>query len=283
MAFSNSGLQLLSVNVLLSINDFSLSSTSLLLIPTRSQFLSSRDEEDPITRENQTSLLAMMLPKNLNIYWVVASSVAIWFLFIHAPPFIIRRKFYQDIPMATHLAGAYTIYLACMFNTMFTPSTLHGKARPWHIWIGRVGMVSGVVSFVIGLYCAWWPYREMAPPLGFSIGITVGGVMQVLTQKNGYLAIKRFGLLKREVEEMVRLNQRGEPLEKLKQEKEAALRSHIYNMVCLFVVACGIPAGLRIADMLPQMLGPLRMIAVIVLTQVAVKPYGDTFIKSRDS
>jgi len=104
--------------------------------------------------------------------------------------------------------------------------------------------------------------------------------MQILTQKNGYNAIRRFGRLKLEVEAMEKANKRGEVLDKLKEEKEGALRSHIYNMVCLFVAACGIPAGLRLADMLPELLGPLRLVAVIALTQVAIKPYGDTFITS---
>jgi hypothetical protein len=85
--------------------------------------------------------------------------------------------------------------------------------------------------------------------------------------------------LKGEVEEMELAGKKGEELEKLKKEKEGALRSHIYNMVgLLFVAACGIPAGVRIADLLPEILGPLRIVGVIALTQWVIKPYGDTFI-----
>lgn len=272
-----------SINALLSIKAHLIVVSSSCLEASASQILSHSDNDEPhhslCHQEDRTDTpLLTMIPKNLNVYWVVASSVAIWFLFIHAPPLLISRKVFQDAAMSTHMAGAYTIYLACVFNTMLTPSTLHGNARPWHVWVGRIGMVAGIISFILGLYCAWWPYREIIPPLGFSIGITFGGIMQILSQKNGYRAICKFKRLKLEVEEMERGGKKGEELETLKDEKEVALRSHIYNMVALFVAACGIPAGIRIADMLPEIMGPLRVGGVIALTQWAIKPYGDTFI-----
>jgi hypothetical protein len=68
--------------------------------------------------------------------------------------------------------------------------------------------------------------------------------------------------------------------EECKRQKESALRTHIYNMIGLFVAACGIPAGMRIADMLPEGLGVARLIGVIVLFQLIAKPLRDSYIKS---
>ena len=246
-------------------------STAVLVHPTASH----PNEQDLGGIPNMGTLL-----KNVSIYWIFASSIAIWFLFVHSPTFIIRRKVYNDWPLATHMIGAYTIYLACIVNTLFTPSTLGGKARPWHVWIGRIAMISGLVSFGLGLYCAWWPYRPITPPMGFSLGITIGGIAQIFTQRSGYLAIKRFNALKAKVNDMERSKKQGDELEELKKQKESALRTHIYNMVALFVAACGIPAGMRIADMLPEKFGIVRLIGVIVGFQLIAKPFGDTYIKS---
>ena len=221
-----------------------------------------------------------MIPKNLTIYWALASSIAIWFLFIHAPEFVIRRKVYADFPLGTHLIGAYSIYLACIFNTLFTPSTLNGEARPWHIWIGRVGMVSGLLSFGFGLFCAWWPYRPIRPPLGFSIGITIGGIAQIATQRAGYRAIQRFYVLKAKLTELEEAKAASEEIEELKKQKESALRAHVYNMVTLFVAACGIPAGLRIAEVLPNSMGAVREIGVIAFLLFMCRPFGDSYFKS---
>ena len=221
-----------------------------------------------------------MLLKNVTFYWVFASSIAFWFILIHAPAFIIQRKVYNDWPLATHVIGASTIYLACVVNTLFTPSTLGGKARPWHVWIGRIAMIAGLVSFGLGAFCSWWPYRETRPPMAFSIGITLGGIGQVIAQCIGYNAIRRFKALKARLEDMEEAKIQEDELEECKRQKESALRTHIYSMIALFVAACGIPAGMRIADMLPEWLGLTRLIGVIVLFEVMVKPFGDTYIKS---
>lgn len=224
------------------------------------------------------SKLDNMMPNNLSIYWVFATSIACWFLFLHSPPFIIRRKVFQDFPLAAHMVGAYTIYLTCIFNTMFTPSSLHGKARPFHVWIGRIGMVMGLISFALGLFCAWWPYRQVRPPFAFSFGVTIGGLAQIAAQRRGYRAIRRFRTLKAEVEEKEKMGLKREELDELKQAKESALRNHIYNMVALFVAACGIPAGLRLSEFLPSSLEAVGLIVIIVSFQAVIKPFGDTYV-----
>jgi hypothetical protein len=221
------------------------------------------------------------MPSNLSIHWIIASSIAVWFLFIHSPPFLIKRNVLSDFPFATHMFGAYTIYLSCMFNTLFTPSSLRGKARPFHIWIGRIGMISGIVSFVFGFYCAWWPSRLTRPPLGFSIGITIGGLAQIVTQYVGYVAIQKYQKITTKLKEMDASNIQENEVEKMKQQSQGALRTHVYNMVFLFVAACGIPAGLRIADMLPASWGIARTIGIIILFELMGKAFGDSYFKSK--
>lgn len=247
-----------------------------MLVAATSQALSPVSQPEDNNQGGPFSQLDNMMPNNLSIYWVFATSIACWFLFLHSPPFIIRRKVFQDFPLAAHMFAAYTIYLTCIFNTMLTPSSLHGKARPFHVWIGRIGMVMGLISFALGLFCAWWPYRQ--PPFGFSFGITIGGVAQIAAQRAGYRAIRRFRTLKAEVEEKERVGSKREELDELKQAKESALRSHIYNMVSLFVAACGIPAGLRLSEFLPSCLEAVGLIVIIVSFQAVIKPFGDTYV-----
>ena len=57
-----------------------------------------------------------------------------------------------------HLIGAYSIYLVCVHNTLLTPSTFKGAARLFHIWIGRIGLVLGVIGFITGAILVWFIY-----------------------------------------------------------------------------------------------------------------------------
>jgi hypothetical protein len=84
---------------------------------------------------------------------------------------------------------------------MLTPSSLNGKARRSHVIVGRIGMVAGVLGFVFGCVCSWWPTRDR-PPFSFSIGITISGSFQVLYQFLGYTAIRKYQPLKQQIIEI---------------------------------------------------------------------------------
>lgn len=45
------------------------------------------------------------LGKNISVYWLFATCLCVWFLFLHSLPVIAERRMYHDIPLATHLAG----------------------------------------------------------------------------------------------------------------------------------------------------------------------------------
>lgn len=89
--------------------------------------------------------------KMLNIYWILTTSLLVWFLFIHSPPYLskrVREIESYNVPFILHLFGAYVISLACISNSLFTPSTMGGKSKPYHILVGRIGMVGGIIAFI---------------------------------------------------------------------------------------------------------------------------------------
>lgn len=139
-------------------------------------------------------------------------------------------------------------------------------------------MIAGVIGFLLGLYCAWSPTRP-GHDQGFAIGITIGGAMQIMAQAVGYVSIRKYQRLKREVDDltsfvaseggsgdeiyygsldedgngtsaaMVQMQQSpSTKLEQLTLERDDALKMHIKSMLGLFVVACGVPASIRIAE-----------------------------------
>ena len=87
--------------------------------------------------------------------WAAATSLCIYFLFIYAPKHLVSRK--TDIPplLIIHLIGAYSIYLACVHNILITPRCFNGRARPFHVWIGRFGLIVGVMGFVSRVIVTW--------------------------------------------------------------------------------------------------------------------------------
>lgn len=148
---------------------------------------------------------------------------------------------------------------------MVTPSsTAFGtRSKFMHTWVGRVGMVSGVISFVLGAFLSWsrlGKVGEGGTSLGFALPISIGGIAQLFSQYNGYMAIKKYKLLKQDIEtqrEEGKRNRvskkeqikRAQDIEVLQIEQRKALRLHIGNMISLFVSACGIPAGIRLAEL----------------------------------
>jgi hypothetical protein len=217
--------------------------------------------------------------ENLTAFWIGASALCVWFLFFHAPPFILERKVYRDIPLAAHLGSAYTIYLACLVNSLFTPSTLkYGKEL--HTIIGKIGMVSGFVSFTLGFYCSW--LRPVTPPLSFSIGITIGGIAQIVSQIVGWRAIQNFQRISNEEQKLWNDgNAQRDPqkLADLEGKKRASLMTHVYNMVALYTVACGAPALLRATGMVfPGRMGVSGLLVSVVFLNLLVKPFGDTYL-----
>lgn len=192
------------------------------------------------------------LPPTFNFPWVIATALCFWFLFIHAPMTISSDKFFKPRLLWVHLFCVYTIYLVCV-QTVFNPFTLNGAARPFHIWAGRIGLILGVVGFYTGLILTWF-LMDPRKDLGFSVGITYGGIAQMQAQYMGYHAIKRYQQVKAKIEAEEYQNQ--QELLTLEDEQDEHLRTHITSMINLFVLACGIPGLVRLVGINPVYLLP---------------------------
>lgn len=208
------------------------------------------------------------LHKNINLPWFAATGLAVWFLFIHTPSFWIHRKLIaRDVILAIHIIAASTIYLSCAHNCLFTPTfpNIFGKSSKFmHVWVGRIAMVAGIISFSLGAFLAWSRLgldTVGGTTLAFALPITIGGIAQLNAQYNGYFAIRQFKSLENDIN--VKLRQTEEPavpkerkaylteeINILKLSQRKALRKHIGNMISLFVSACGIPAGIRLAELM---------------------------------
>lgn len=184
---------------------------------------------------------------NTSIYfiitWVISTTLCIWFLFHHAPAHLSHKATIHPL-VYPHLIGAYSIYLVCVHNTLLTPSTFKGAARLFHIWIGRIGLVLGIMGFITGAILVWFIY-DYTENWGFSIGITFGGCQQMVAQYRGYKAIRSYQNIKVQISSG---EYNKEELIALQDEQDKHLSLHIENMVALFVMACGIPALIRISE-----------------------------------
>ena len=223
----------------------------------------------------------MGLPKNLSIYWTISTVLAFWFLFIHAPPILIKRKAFNDVPFMLHLFGAYSVYLGCVFNALMTPSTAGGRARVWHIRVGRFAMIGGIFGVVFGFWKSWIPFGAVS--MDFAIPISIGGISQLIAQYIGYSSIKQFQRLKAQIQEMEASGiESSAELDGLKDDKEKALKRHIISMIALFAAACGTPAAMRVAELF----GSNQLILVIVFIisiQIMINPFALSYTKPKNT
>jgi len=191
------------------------------------------------------------------VYWGIATSVGIWFFAIHTPVVTRGRALLKDPLFATHLVGAGTIYAACIHNMIRPPK----MGRTAHIVIGRLGYILGTVGFGTGLVLTWSRIALKDP--GFSIGITIGGVLQMVSQWNGYKAILAW-------------RKATKP-----NDHEVQIRKHIGNMVSLFSMACGIPAAIRLSQAVAGD-NPLVLVGFIFSSNWMATKYMQTIFRQRD-
>lgn len=184
------------------------------------------------------------LPPNLfHPAWIVATAVCVWFLFRYAPRFLSAKKNGISTLLSLHLVGVYSVYLACVHNTVLTPSTLGGYAKPLHVWVGRFGLLFGIVGAATGFYLAWFVYEGDST---FAVGVTIGGVSQLFCEYHGYLAVRRYQAVSAEIAAA----SNETPTKELRDARDEHLVAHVDNMIGLFVLACGIPGVIRLAEVL---------------------------------
>ena len=225
--------------------------------------------------EKDTPKCAKAVPATLNIYWILGTCLCVWFLWIYSPSLLFAMDYIPPL-LYVHLFGVYSIYMACVHNTLLTPSTLGGAARPFHIWVGRYGLILGVFGFVTGFYLTWLT-PDVTNPLGFSIGITSGGIAQMVSEFLGYKAIRKYKEIKSTLEASPHMDE-AERFQ-LEDEQDKCLILHIDAMIGLFFLACGIPAMIRLVGT------GLWLLLFIILAYVCVvalsKSYADKILDKR--
>jgi hypothetical protein len=199
--------------------------------------LETNDSSPSLPQQRPQSYWCSHLPPgstNLYACWTAATAICVWFLFVHAPPTLRHRYPIGGIPplLWFHLIGAGGVYLGCVHNAICTPSIV---GPVWHGTVGRIALILGIVGFCTGLILA---ARKIANDPVFAIGITIGGVAQMVCQYYGYVSIKRYQTLRDETERSSSQS----------AEMQTALEGHVANMISLFVQACGIPALIRLAE-----------------------------------
>ena len=227
-------------------------------------------------------------------YWLAASSLAIWFLFVHAPVWLwhqdVTRR--QDPWLLLHLCGASGIYLACVHNALFTPSTPMPLARLFairtnaddndmpvtcrcaHVWFGRLGMILGVLGVTTGAYMVW--IRQEGERF-FGIGVAIGGALQLYAQFFGWKAIREYQRLNQVLRDNEKSSSSEEERQQVVQAKEKALQIHIGYMVGLFCCACGIPAAIRFSDD-----SFIRIVLAVGFLNLLAHGFGQTFLGKVD-
>lgn len=246
-------------------------------------------------------LLSSWLPShtvhpNLNGPWILASTLAIWFIVLYTPIFWFQRQLpTHDITLAAHIVCAGTMYLSCAHNCLVTPSCINvctgQPSKTIHIWVGRIAMITGIISFILGVYVTWsrlnLPKELGGTDLRFGIPMTIGGIFQLVLQYHGYYAIRLYQSLGREIEYKVQhqqhmnadavvsvtiqqQQQQYSELYELKLLQRNALQKHIGCMICLFVGACGIPASVRLADIITGGHGKDIISIIIILFLIGV-------------
>lgn len=204
-------------------------------------------------------------------YWLAATALAFWFLAIHVPQyFITNHEERGDLLLHLHIVCAGGIYVACVHNAWCTPhsqryagrfprdtaagatSHHHHLSRISHVWIGRIGMLLGVLGLVTGYYMVWIRPRldSSARPVDstFGIAISIGGGFQLWAQIMGWRAIRNYQKIKEQQQTVVEEHATPHQLARLDEQAKDALRKHVGYMIGLFCCACGIPAALRIAN-----------------------------------
>mmetsp|Transcript_2868 Transcript_2868/g.6579 ORF Transcript_2868/g.6579 Transcript_2868/m.6579 type:complete len:247 (-) Transcript_2868:90-830(-) len=174
---------------------------------------------------------------NLNAYWILGTALGLWFLFVHTPLVLSTRIW--DISFMLHLGVTAVLYLACMWNTFHTPS--HGtRYKVLHVWFGRIAVLMNIVGlgsgflklYVIGSSQPGKPYGGT-----FALGMTISGFLNIGVLCSGMISI----FLWRHEEDPAR--------------RKSLLGLHQACMIGVFLVACGIPASIRLGEVLWQVAG----------------------------
>ncbi|OQR97974.1 hypothetical protein ACHHYP_09370 [Achlya hypogyna] len=136
---------------------------------------------------------------NFSVWWLIGAVLSLWFTAYKGLAVLFGSATTESGKpvgpvFAIHLVTCCLISWICIWNLFHTPS--HGPIyRTMHVVLGRSAMISGVLSAGAGFYAAWWE-RYDTSNLGFTIGVSVGGCLQLVAQTAGWYFIRQRNVLK---------------------------------------------------------------------------------------
>jgi hypothetical protein len=258
-----------------------------------------RPSMDPWPISRVCKATGTLLCQRVTIFWVAGTGLALWLFLIHGPTTQHDRPVRQDPLLLIHILGAASIYFACIHNSLLTPS-LGSFVRFCHVNLGRAGFVMGVASFITGFILSVTRIRVTNPR--FPIRIATGA-FQMYAQYQGYQAIQRYRDLKRQEELLLSRGSDETPRSDeasvtcylrltesteftsiartvLADQKEEAIRQHISAMIPLFVLACGIPAIIRVSESISDRV--VVLLAFVGFMQLVSMFYTKAFLATRN-
>lgn len=192
------------------------------------------------------------------VYWIGAVSLLAWFFFVHSPP-IVLKSFHRPL-FNTHIVGVGWLCLACIHNTLITPSI----RRDQHAVIGTSGLYFGAAGYVSGMVLA---IQSFSIDPVFAIAISTGGTISGFAAITGYRDIQKYKKIEAELKSTsstLSTQQRSA----LNKESSKYLKSHIQSMLGLFIMGCLLPAAIRVVEE-SQKEGLYIAVAVIGFNMIA--------------
>lgn len=122
---------------------------------------------------------------NINAWLLIGAALSVYFTAGKGIPLLLDPS--TGPWFFTHLATAMLVSWLCFWNLVYTP--FHGGChRVSHVYSGRLSIAVGVISFLTGLATTWYERYDGINP--FSVGISIGGFLQVRAQYIGYWSLQ---------------------------------------------------------------------------------------------
>jgi hypothetical protein len=181
---------------------------------------------------------------NFNLYWLFGASLSLWFTLFKGVGYVHRTLTDgTNLSVPIHVLLSMLISWVCIWNLLHSPS--HGPAfRIVHVGLGRFGLVVSVFAAILGFTTVW--HYKYGGVTGFSVGISIGGTLQLFCTVRGFFAIRRYKAMGGppplsgydKIDDDIRAA--------YDKERARLLNIHITSMVALFFGGCLIPALMRL-------------------------------------
>lgn len=186
---------------------------------------------------------------NFNIWWLMGAALSLWFTVGKGLPLLaIFNSTGKPWSAFVHILAASIISWICLWNLFHTPS--HGPIyKLLHVWLGRISLIVGTISVVLGYAVVWYFEYSSFGPSPFGIGISIGGALQTMSMFSGYYCIRLYLKCKQDstASELILSDSEKERhrQEGLTKKMAGYMTAHKAHMTFFFFGGCLIPAFIR--------------------------------------